>query len=128
MDGVLYATSAGGRGTAQEILYHTQNIVNAAKRCQCDRILIVLNNLAPFSFSFHHLSLVASILGTLPQGARVAYSCSDVEHQNESEPSVIAQRYAFVIGAARTHGVEVRAFESIHKAQEVVMTPKSWTV
>ncbi len=43
MDGVLYATCTGGRGTAQEILYHTQNMVNAAKRHQCDRVLIVVD-------------------------------------------------------------------------------------
>ncbi len=118
MDGALYATCTGGRGTAQEILYHTQNAVNAAKRHQCNRVLIVTDVAAALEFSFHHLSLVAGILGTLPPGTRVAYKHPDVAHHPHSKPSVTAQRFAFIIGAAKAYGVEVRAFESIHDARE----------
>ena len=118
MDGVLYATCTGGRGTAQEIQYHTQNIANAAKRHQCDRVLIVIDTVAPLDFSFNHLSMVAGILGTLPPGTRVAYNRHDVEHQHGSQPSVTALRYRFLMGATRAHGVEVHAFESVYNARE----------
>ncbi len=118
MDGVLYATCTGGRGTPQEILYHTQNAVNAAKRHQCDRVLIVIDMVPPLDFSFHHLALVAGLLGTLPAGTRVAYNRHDVEHRPGSTPSVTALRYAFVMGGAKAHGVEVRAFEAIRDARE----------
>ena len=117
MDRVLYATCTGGRGTAQEILYHTQNTVNAAKRHQCDRVLIVVNIVASLGVSFQHLASVAGILGTLPPGTRVAYNRHDVEHQPGAQPSVTALRYRFLMGATRVHGVEVRAFESIHDAR-----------
>jgi hypothetical protein len=50
VDGVLYATYTGGKCTIQEILYHTQNTVNAAKRHQCDRILVVVDTIAPLDF------------------------------------------------------------------------------
>ncbi len=46
MDGVLYATYTGGKCTAQEILYHKQDTVSAAKRHHCDRVLIVVNIIA----------------------------------------------------------------------------------
>ncbi len=118
MDGVLYATSTGGKCTPQEILYHTQNIVNAAKRHQCDRILIVLNNAASPGIPVNHLLLIAGILGSLPSGTQVAYNRHDVEYHLGSEPSLTTQRFAFFMGAAKAYGVQVRAFESIHDARE----------
>jgi hypothetical protein len=118
MDGVLYATYTGGKCTIQEILYHTQNTVNAAKRHQCDRVLIVVNIVESLGVSFQHLASVARILGALPQGTQVAYNRHDVEYQPGSEPSVTTLRYRFLRGATRVHGVEVRAFESIHDARE----------
>ena len=118
MDGVLYATYTGKKCTAQEILYHTQTTVNAAKRHQCDRVLIVVNIVASHDVTIRHLTLIAGLLGSLPAGTRVAYNRHDVEHQPGSEPSETALRYRFLMGAAKAHGVEVRAFEAIHDARE----------
>jgi hypothetical protein len=118
MDGVLYATCTGGKCTAQEILYHTQNVVNAAKRHQCDRILIVVNDVAAYSASLNHLRSLANIFGTLPQGTRVAFNRQDAEYHLGSKPSVITLCHAFLTGAARTYGIQVRAFDSIHSARE----------
>jgi hypothetical protein len=118
MDGVLYATCTGGKCTVQEILYHTQNVVNAAKRHQCDRILIVVNDVEAYNASFNHLWSLANIFGTLPEGTRVAFNRQDAEYHLGSKPSAITLRHAFLTGAARTYGIQVRAFEAIHDARE----------
>ena len=118
MDGVFYATYTGGKCTAQEILYHMQNTVNAAKRYQCDRVLIVVDIVASRDVSVRHLTLIAGLLGSLPAGTRVAYNCHDVEYARDTVPSVTAQHYKLLTGPTKAHGVEVRAFEAIHDARE----------
>jgi hypothetical protein len=118
MDGVLYATYTGKKCKAQELLYHTEATVNAAKRHQCDRVLIVVNIVASYDVSVRHLALTGELLGSLPAGTRVAYNRHDVEHHPGVNPSITALHYGFFMGVARLHGVEVRAFETIHDARE----------
>lgn len=112
LDGTLYVNS-NGKSTPQETLYHTQNMVAAAKRYGAKHILVVSNATRSTQISVAQLTQIGNVLGRLPEHTRVAY----VPAVSHSSPMVTA-RLTFIVGAAQVHGVSVHFFSSIEKARE----------